>query len=123
MITRKEIGSRLKQVRNEAGLSQEDLGKAFGVSHATISDWEAGKTRIDLEDLQRLCRILGVTILRIMPVEAPVTPDEAQLISHYRRIPNEFKPLFLDTARTYAAHGRRGDDSDSEVDDGDEVEA
>jgi len=35
---------RLKEVRRQLGLSQEDLAHALGVSFATVNRWENGKT-------------------------------------------------------------------------------
>ena len=42
MITKKDLGIKIKELRQKAGLSQEQLGKALGKSHAAISDIERG---------------------------------------------------------------------------------
>ena len=60
---REKIGQRIRQARQEKGLSQRGLGKLFGASHATISDMELGKPRkLDVEDLVTLARILDKPI-------------------------------------------------------------
>ena len=41
----KTLGSRLKQAREEAGLSQKQLGKLVNVSQQAISKIEAGKAK------------------------------------------------------------------------------
>jgi len=56
---REKIGQRIRQARQEKGLSQRDLGKLLGTSQVTISDMELGKPRkLDVEDLVTLARIL-----------------------------------------------------------------
>ena len=38
-----KFSERLKELRNEMGLSQEQLGKATGLSHTAIGYWELDK--------------------------------------------------------------------------------
>lgn len=38
------IGARVKAVRAQLGLSQEDFAHALGVSFTTVNRWENGKT-------------------------------------------------------------------------------
>lgn len=38
----KKIGIFLKALRNEKGMTQEQLGERLGVSNKTISRWETG---------------------------------------------------------------------------------
>ena len=40
----KEIGKRIKGIRREAGLSQEDFGKKLFVSQNMVSLWENGRS-------------------------------------------------------------------------------
>lgn len=47
------FGERVKQVRSELKLSQEDMAKELGVSFATINRWENGHTHPTYEALQR----------------------------------------------------------------------
>ena len=37
-----EIGSKIRNARNEAGYTQERAAEALGVSRQTISNWENG---------------------------------------------------------------------------------
>lgn len=60
MATYKEVGRRVRQARTELGLMQADLGRMLARqrSHAAISDIERGKTKLDLEELAELARVL-----------------------------------------------------------------
>jgi transcriptional regulator with XRE-family HTH domain len=63
-------GLRLDQLvriaRTRAGMSQQDLGRAVGVSKAVVSAWERGLTRPSGEHLQALARALGAEIGRLL---------------------------------------------------------
>ncbi|MCL2031284.1 MAG: helix-turn-helix domain-containing protein [Oscillospiraceae bacterium] len=55
------IAKRLKQLRGEAGLSQQSLGDKLGVSQQTVAGWEAGRTAPNRRYVARLVEIFGVT--------------------------------------------------------------
>lgn len=57
------FGEKVKQVREELKLSQEEMAKALGVSFATINRWENGHNHPTYEALQRFekfCRGKGI---------------------------------------------------------------
>lgn len=54
-----EIGKKLQRAREEAGLSQEELARKLGCTQASLSNYELGKRRLYLADLQRIGQILG----------------------------------------------------------------
>ena len=57
------LGKRLKQYRELAGLSQNELSKRADVPRPTISNVESGEqTGLTLENARKLARALGVTI-------------------------------------------------------------
>src|SRR5688572_5395992 len=60
MPTREEVGSRIREAREELGLSQAELGRLLTRprSYAAISDIERGKTRLDVEELEELAVLL-----------------------------------------------------------------
>ncbi len=56
------IGVLLRQVRLEAGRSQEDLAEVLGVSDSQISSYELGKTEITLSELKILANYVNVSL-------------------------------------------------------------
>ena len=44
MIDQRNLQKLVKEVRDQLGLSQEELAHALGVSFASINRWENGKT-------------------------------------------------------------------------------
>ena len=55
------FGQRLKQLRNEADISQVDLADALGVSAQSVSKWECDAYFPDVSMLLPLATVLGVT--------------------------------------------------------------
>jgi transcriptional regulator with XRE-family HTH domain len=53
------MGTRIRKLREEIGVTQEDLGKSVGVSSEFISLLELGKRSPSLESLSRIARFLN----------------------------------------------------------------
>lgn len=58
-------------LRRKAGLSQEQLAEQLEVTRQTISKWEGGHSMPDLEKLQAMCRVFGVTLDELTGTEPP----------------------------------------------------
>ena len=59
-VNPKEIGAFLKQLRNEKGITQEQLAEILGVSGRTVSRWETGTNLPDLSILVQISEYYGV---------------------------------------------------------------
>ena len=55
------LAKRIAACRKQAGLSQEKLAERMGVSRQTISRWETGEARPDLEKFEQLCGAFSVS--------------------------------------------------------------
>ena len=53
---------RLRDLREDHGLNQEDVGRYLGVSQRAYGDYELGNTHIDIEDLVKLASLYDVTL-------------------------------------------------------------
>lgn len=51
----KYVGAKVHDLRKEAGLRQEELGKLLGVSRVSILNMESGKHRLSIDHLFFLC--------------------------------------------------------------------
>lgn len=60
------VGSNLRRLRRQAGLSQAALAKASGISRRMIVGLEAGDTNISLSSLDRLAVALGASFAEIV---------------------------------------------------------
>ena len=57
-----DIGSKLKQARQRAGLTQEQAAGQIGVSRQTMSSWENNKSYPDVVSVIRLSDLYAVTL-------------------------------------------------------------
>lgn len=55
-------GERIRQLRKEAGLTQEALGKKLGVIKQTVSSWENGVSEPNSEILSNMASIFDIPI-------------------------------------------------------------
>lgn len=62
----KKIGSFLKKLRQEKGVTQEQLAEVFDVSGRTVSRWETGSNMPDLSILVQLAEYYEVDIKEIL---------------------------------------------------------
>lgn len=57
-----EMGNRIKQLRLQAHMTQEELGKIIGVNKAAIQKYESGHvTNIKRRKISALCRFFNVS--------------------------------------------------------------
>ncbi|MBN1492269.1 MAG: helix-turn-helix transcriptional regulator [Phycisphaerae bacterium] len=61
------FGRRLRAVRTEKGLSQEDLAHRSGLHRTYVSSVERGERNISLENIAKLAGALGVKLTELMP--------------------------------------------------------
>lgn len=64
-------GANIKRLREQRGLTQEQLGKMVDVSRSTITQWERGWTTPRMGNVQLLAGALGVSTADIIADELP----------------------------------------------------
>lgn len=67
---RKQLGKKIREAREEKGLTQKELGKAIGYSSMAISHFERGIRELKLSGLQRLSKILEKELAYFFPSRA-----------------------------------------------------
>ena len=70
------MGDRLLQVRENAGLSQDEIVRALGLAHSkqAWSLWEGGKRKLPVEVAERVCQHFGVALDWLLTGRQPETP-------------------------------------------------
>jgi ribosome-binding protein aMBF1 (putative translation factor) len=65
---REIVGQRIRRARLGKGLTQGELGRLLARprSHAAISELEAGKVRINIDDISNVAKVLDVSVLTIL---------------------------------------------------------
>lgn len=59
----------IKEVREKAGLTQQDLANELGVGQSTVAMWETQKSLPRTDKLPALAKILGCTIDELLKKE------------------------------------------------------
>ena len=70
------LGDKIRQLREERGLSQEELAERLDVSRQTVSNWENDKATPDAIKLGMLCRTFGVSADELLAL--PVSAEERE---------------------------------------------
>jgi len=63
MDIKEKFGIRLRTLRKEKGLSQEELALKSGLNRSYISGIEKGKRNVSLEVMEKLSESLSITII------------------------------------------------------------
>jgi transcriptional regulator with XRE-family HTH domain len=84
-----EVGQRIKEARQKAGLTQEELGEAIEKNRLAIVRWEGGAS-FSTDLLNRIAKHLDVTPEWLMfgnqSVPAAITPELIELIAKAKRL-------------------------------------
>jgi transcriptional regulator with XRE-family HTH domain len=58
---KQKVGERIKNLRNQKKISQEDLANRAGMARGFVSGVETGKRNITVETLGKILEVLGVS--------------------------------------------------------------
>lgn len=72
----KEIGRKMQKAREEAGLSQEELASRLGYTQAALSNYELGKRRLYLANIEQIARELNKPLSYFLEDSAAPIPTE-----------------------------------------------
>ena len=115
MSTNEAVGRRVRLAREELRLSQGELGRLLSRprTHAAVSDIERGKTKLDVEDLADLARVLqkDISYFYEQPVPSVVyRRSERGLTPAQQRAADDAVERFKQLARERARRdsGRQG---------------
>lgn len=67
------IAARMREARESAGISQEEVGRRLGVTLRTYARWERGESYGYLQRLGDIAKALGVTESDLLGGEDPMT--------------------------------------------------
>ena len=94
------FGSRLREARKSAKLTQKKLADKINAKHNSISDWENNKNKPDPDTIELICGVLGISPNYLLGnTEESISPSEISLIKKYRFLSSHGKNL-VDTLIT-----------------------
>lgn len=80
------LGHKMRQIREEQGLTQADLAKAAGVSAGLIGQIEHGKVQPSLKTLEKIGKILDVSPCYFIADDAGIDDLLSQMTPELRRL-------------------------------------
>ncbi|HUU06717.1 MAG TPA: helix-turn-helix transcriptional regulator, partial [Patescibacteria group bacterium] len=102
-----DLGKRIKQLRENEGISQEKLSSIIGISRSAISQIEGGERKITAEELVLLAKKFNITLENLIDPEitprislpekesSPVVVEEKIRISVPQKNLEKFKEVLL----------------------------
>lgn len=75
----RDIGVNIRRARTRRHLTQDDLAQTVHTTRQTISNYETGRSRPDVETLQRLADALGVELTELLDGEPSADARRAAL--------------------------------------------
>ena len=103
LLRRKMLAIRLRQIRQAAGLSMRELGKALDCSPYMISQYEQGAKEIPLAELEVAAEQCGHTMAEFLDDEAiPLSPAERRqrLLERLEALPPDMQDFVLNPTNT-----------------------
>lgn len=73
-----EIGKKIKQRRNELGITQETLAEKINVSRSTVSNWEIGRNYPDIQTIVSLSDELDISLDKLLKGDKVVVEKIAE---------------------------------------------
>ena len=75
------VGLRLRTLRKSRSMSQDQLGKALGITFQQIQKYERGTNRISASMLVKSARALSVAPTALLPEEGDPTPRSPAILT------------------------------------------
>lgn len=97
-----ELGRRIREYRNSAQLTQEELAERMFVSRQTISNWENDKSYPDIHSLLMLSNLFGVSLDILVKGDIEIMKEkiDEMTIKKFNRDSNIFSVLLIATVAT-----------------------
>jgi len=103
LLRRKMLAVRLRQVRQSAGLSMREMGKALDCSPYMVSQYEQGAREIPLAELEMAAQQCGQTMADFLDVEEiPLSPAEQRqrMLERLDELPPDMRDFILNPTNT-----------------------
>ena len=113
------IHDRIREAREQAGVSQTELARLLNVTRSACSQWESAHgTAPRRERLEQLAQLLGVSFEWLATgrggnggeppelhpdADRELPPDQQELLALYRRLPARFRLAVLNLVRDMQA--------------------
>lgn len=86
VVDPKKTGDFIRYLRKDKGMTQDDLGELVFISRKSVSKWETGISAPSLDMLERLSKVLGVSLEELIKGEFNDKSKNKKFKNNYKRI-------------------------------------
>ncbi len=106
-LSDKEIGERIKSVRQNCKLTQSKFAKKLHMTQQTLSRYENGKSTVPNDVLENIAQEFGVSLTYFLGIDSDkFSDDELLLIEFYRKADVRVRKQILELIKVMAAGGK-----------------
>lgn len=87
-----EIGANIREVRNQACFTQEELSEKIGITPNHLSAIERGVSGASLENLKKICVICGVSADALLFGATAQGEQQDELTERLKRVDSQYRP-------------------------------
>jgi len=106
LVRMKQLGTALKAIRDETGITQDDLAERAGTTKSSVSRIENDEQAPSLDMLERLAAALKVKVYQIMARAEGTALPVAKASKEERELLRELKAMEPDVREHYLAIAR-----------------
>lgn len=93
-----DTGTRLKALRLEKDLTQQDLATKIGCNRRAVSDYEKNRGDMSIKTIEKLCHLFNVSadyLIYGVPCSFPkeITIEEIRMVLKYRALSDYYKSM------------------------------
>ena len=92
---------KIRELREEAQMTQKQLAEKISNMQRNVSNWEQGVSEPDLQTVEKLADVFGVTLDELFGREQSAVQPETKLISAVRRLSPEQKDALFALIKTF----------------------
>lgn len=93
MLNQKQLGKKIKELRENSELSQEELAKKIGLSRVAVSQLEGGKRGLEVSEWVKLSQVFEIPVDFLISEEQPVNPVRVKKETKTKKIKFNEKKL------------------------------
>jgi XRE family transcriptional regulator, regulator of sulfur utilization len=89
------LSEKIRQIRLQKGLSQENMADMLGLSTTAYGDIERGRTELSVSRLENVAKLLDVPLPELLGIDVAISEtdwlrqENTRLIAENRRLQNE----------------------------------
>ncbi len=84
----RQVTERVIRCREAAGLTKAELADRLGLSKSGYTPYENFRAPFSVAQLQQISAVLGHSVAYFLGIDCRLTPDEDEVLTTYRAIPD-----------------------------------